>query len=138
MDVSFLPAVNASLNAIATVLLIMGYRAIRAKNERKHILLMLSALSVSAIFLTTYLIYHFNTQAVTKYEGEGIIRIVYFFILLTHIPLAAGVLPFILMVVRHAFRRDRVAHRKLARKVFPVWLYVSVTGVLIFLMLKYQ
>jgi len=138
MDISSLPALNASLNAVASILLILGYRAIRAKNERKHILLMLSALGVSALFLTSYLIYHFNTQAVTKYEGEGVLRLVYFFILLTHIPLAAGVLPFILMVVRHAFRRDRVAHRRLARKVFPVWLYVSVTGVLIFVMLKFQ
>jgi len=136
MTVQDLPAVNATLNGIAGLFLIGGWCAIKlGRKESLHRALMFCALGCSAAFLACYLYYHYHAGAVTRYEGDGILRIVYFVILLTHIPLAGLMVPFILAAVWFALRGKFEAHRKLVRWVWPVWVYVSVTGVLIYLML---
>jgi uncharacterized membrane protein YozB (DUF420 family) len=135
MNVQNLPVVNASLNAAATLLIVAGLVAIKAKKERLHRALMVGAIAVSAAFLTCYLIYHFNVVAVTKFTHPGWPRSVYYFILLTHIPLAVLVLPLLAMTVWPAVRGRYEAHKKWAKITAPVWLYVSFTGVLVYLML---
>ena len=129
-----LPAVNATLNGIATVLLVCGYLAIRAERRRLHGWFMGAALTTSAAFLVCYLIYHYHHGS-TKYEGTGVLRAIYLSILVSHILLAAAMVIPILMVVGRAARRRWEAHRRLARWTLPVWLYVSVTGVVIYFML---
>lgn len=135
MNVQNLPVVNASLNASATVLIIAGLIAIKADRQRLHRALMFGAIAVSAAFLTCYLIYHFNVVAVTKFAHDGWPRTVYYFILLTHIPLAILVLPLLAMTVWPAIQGRYEVHKKWAKITAPVWLYVSVTGVLVYLML---
>ena len=136
MTVENLPAINASLNALATVFLMGGYWAIKFRNDPKlHRSFMVTALTCSAVFLSCYLYYHYNAGAMTKFEKEGAIRLVYFAILITHIPLAVLMTPFILAAVWFAFRGEIARHKKIVRWVWPVWMYVSVTGVLIYLML---
>lgn len=136
MTVQDLPAVNATLNGIAGAFLLGGWFAIKlGRKEALHRALMFCALGCSAVFLACYLYYHYNAGAVTRYEGEGVLRLVYFFVLLTHIPLAALMVPFILAAVWFALRGKFEKHRKLVRWVWPVWMYVSVTGVVIYLML---
>ena len=130
-----LPTLNASLNAAATVFLLLGWRAIRRGNVSHHKRYMLGALTASALFLASYLIYHLTVHGVTRYQGEGLWRIIYFTILLTHTPLAALIVPFVLAAVWYAVRGDFIRHTRITRKLLPVWLYVSVTGVLIYLML---
>jgi len=135
MNVQNLPVVNASLNAFATLLIVAGLIAIKANKQRLHRALMFGAIVVSAAFLTCYLIYHFNVVAVTKFAHDGWPRTVYYFILLTHIPLAILVLPLLAMTVWRAIQGRYEAHKKWAKITAPVWLYVSVTGVLVYLML---
>ena len=136
MTVTDLPAVNASLNGLATLFLLGGWWAIKFKQDRSlHRTLMVTALVCSALFLSCYLYYHYNAGAVTHYQKHGILRFIYFFILLTHIPLAVLMVPFILAAVWFAFRGQFQRHRKLVRWVWPVWMYVSVTGVVIYVML---
>ncbi|RMG13348.1 MAG: DUF420 domain-containing protein [Deltaproteobacteria bacterium] len=135
VDLSFLPAVNAGLNGLATVLLVAGWRAIRSGRRRAHMYLMISAFGVSALFLVSYLAYHY-VHGDTKYPGQGPLRAVYFFILITHIVLSAGLLPLSLTTFFFAFRGRFDRHRRLARFTLPVWLYVSVTGVLIYFFLR--
>lgn len=135
MDVSDLPALNASLNAIAAVLLFAGRSAIVGKGDRsRHRTLMVCALGVSALFLCSYLYYHAHVGH-TVYTGQGVMRVLYFTILATHVPLAGLMVPFILAAVWFAFRGKFEKHRRLVRVVWPVWMYVSVTGVLIYVML---
>ena len=136
MAVENLPAVNASLNGLATLLLLAGFWAIKVKhNTNLHRTFMGAALACSAVFLSCYLYYHYNAGAMTKFEGEGAIRLLYFAILITHIPLAALMTPFILAAVWFAIRGQFARHQKIVRWVWPVWMYVSVTGVLIYVML---
>jgi putative membrane protein len=135
MDVSQLPLVNASLNGTATILLLAGIVAVKRGQARLHSALMVAAIVVSALFLTSYLIYHFNVGTVTRFTHPGWPKAVYRFILFTHIPLAVLVLPLLVRTVLPAWRGDLVLHRKRAKLTFPVWLYVSVTGVLVYLML---
>lgn len=135
MAVENLPLVNASLNALATLMLMGGFWAIKFKKDRGlHRSFMVSALTCSALFLTCYLFYHYHAGS-TKYTGDGAMRIIYFFILLTHIPLAMIMVPFILTAVYFAFTGKFAKHVKLVKWVWPVWMYVSVTGVLIYIML---
>lgn len=135
MTVQDLPGVNATLNAISTVLLVSGFVFIKKGNKKAHIICMASALIVSAAFLTCYLIYHAQAGSVKfLYEG-ALVRKIYFFILLTHIPLAALVVPMVFMTVIPALRQKFDKHKRIAKWTFPVWLYVSVTGVLVYLML---
>lgn len=137
-DVMMLPAVNATLNSIATVLLLIGYWQIRTKRSqwKLHRTTMIAAFSVSVLFLISYLTYHGMRGGMsTPFGGEGPIRTVYYVILVTHVILAAivPVLAIITMKRGLALRFDR--HRKIARWTFPIWLYVSVTGVLVYFML---
>lgn len=130
-----LPAVNASLNAISSVLLVSGYRAIRRAQVLLHMRLMFSALISSAIFFVSYVVYH-HFHGDTKFTGIGAVRPIYFFILISHIALSAVALPLIMSSFYLALAGKFKAHRRISRVTFPVWLYVSVTGVFIFLMLK--
>lgn len=134
-ELSFMPAVNASLNAIAAVLLLLGYRAIKAKNRVLHKRLMVSAFCASALFLVGYVAYHY-VHGDTKFLGQGPIRVVYFSVLISHVVLSIGVLPMALASFYFAFQERFAIHRKVARVLYPIWLYVSVTGVLIFFLLR--
>jgi uncharacterized membrane protein YozB (DUF420 family) len=129
-----LPTLNAILNAIAAGLLIRGYFLIRQRRIEEHKKTMLMAFTTSVLFLISYLIYHYNVGSV-KFQGQGAIRTVYFTILLTHTVLAAAVAPMAIITLRRALKGNLDGHRKLARITLPVWLYVSVTGVVIYLML---
>ncbi len=129
-----LPAVNASLNGLCGLLLFAGWVLIRRGQVRAHIGLMASAVSVSALFLACYLVYHAQVGSV-PFEGVGPIRLVYFTILLSHTVLAAAVVPLVALTLIRAIRKQFDRHVRIARLTFPVWLYVSITGVLIYLML---
>ena len=136
MDIDSLPALNASLNALATCFLIAGFVFIRKGMKRRHIFCMASAIVVSAAFLTSYLIYHYSKDGlVTKFAHEGLPKLVYLFILITHIPLAALVPVLVILTVVPALRTRFDRHKRIARWTFPVWLYVSITGVLVYMML---
>ena len=134
-DVSYLPAVNASLNGLATILLLAGRTAIARQNERLHRTLMLAAFVASATFLVCYIYYH-SLHGDTKFLGQGWIRPVYFFVLISHIVLSMAVFPMILSSIYFGLRDRRASHRRVARLTFPIWLYVSVTGVVIFFLLR--
>jgi uncharacterized membrane protein YozB (DUF420 family) len=134
MSINDLPTVNASLNALSTCLLIYGYSLIRAGKREQHKRVMLSAFAVSVIFLVCYLIYHYNVGSV-KYSGQGFLRPVYFTILITHIVLAATVPVLAILTLWRAFQERFDKHRRIAKITFPIWLYVSVTGVIVYLML---
>ena len=134
-DLSFMPAVNASLNATAVALLLSGLAAIRNGKRELHKRLMVSAFAASAVFLVGYVLYHY-AHGDTRFEGVGTIRIVYFTILITHVLLSIVMLPMILTTFYLAARERFAAHKKLARWTLPIWLYVSVTGVVIYFMLR--
>jgi putative membrane protein len=127
------PALNATLNACATSFLIIGLVCIKAKQAKAHAAAMCCALVFSAAFLVSYLYYHWHVGD-AKFQGQGWVRPLYFTILLTHIPLAIINLPLVFMTVIPALRERFDAHRRWARWTFPVWLYVSVTGVLVYFM----
>jgi uncharacterized membrane protein YozB (DUF420 family) len=133
IDYTLLPAVNACLNGLSTVFLTVGYVFIRRREMRRHRACMIAALVTSALFLTSYLVYHAQVGSV-PFPGQGSIRFVYFAILITHVVLAAIILPLALMTVSRAFARRFDRHRRIARVTLPLWLYVSVTGVVIYLM----
>jgi uncharacterized membrane protein YozB (DUF420 family) len=135
MNVQELPLLNASLNSLATLLIVGGLVAIKRDRKQLHRVLMGGAIAVSAAFLTSYLIYHFNVAAVTKFTHPGWPKALYYFILATHVPLAALVLPLLVLTVLPALKGRYEAHKRWARITAPVWLYVSVTGVLVYLML---
>ena len=134
MDVHSLPALNAFLNATCAVLLAIGYRLIRAGQREAHRKVMLAAFAVSIVFLMSYLIYHAQVGSV-PFQGRGWIRPVYFTILITHTILAAAVPVLAIITLRRALAAKFPAHRKIARWTLPIWLYVSVTGVIVYLML---
>lgn len=134
MDVRDLPALNALLNSASAVLLITGYRLIRQGKREAHRKAMTAALAVSALFLASYLIYHAQVGSV-RFQKTGWIRPVYFTILISHTVLAACVAPMALVTVWRAWRGRFERHRRLARLTLPLWLYVSVTGVIVYLML---
>ncbi len=133
-DFRILADVNASLNALATVLIVAGLVAIRLRHETLHKVLMLSAASVSAMFLVSYLVYHANVGSV-PFEREGVIRTVYLVILTSHVVLAVVQVPLILMTIVYGLKDRRDKHRRWARITAPIWLYVSLTGVVVYLML---
>lgn len=137
LAVSMLPAVNATLNATSTVILLIGYWAIKNKREFLHKNLMISAFIVSALFLISYVYYH-SLQGDTRFLGEGWIRPIYFFVLISHILLSMIVLPMVISTIYFGLSDKRKSHRKIAKFTFPIWLYVSITGVIIFFMLKYH
>jgi putative membrane protein len=135
LDVRFLPAVNASLNATSAALLVAGWVAIRRKNRVLHQRLMISAFAVSALFLVSYLVYHY-VHGDTRYPGEGALRVAYLLLLASHVLLSLPVVPLALLAFWFAYRKNFVTHRRITRVLAPVWVYVSVTGVLVYLMLK--
>lgn len=132
--VTDLPTLNAALNTLSAVFLFSGYLFIRAKNREAHRWCMLVACASSVLFLISYLIYHFNVGSV-KFQGQGVIRPVYFTILITHTVLATAMVPLVLMTLSRALRARFDAHRRIARWTLPIWLYVSVTGVVVYWML---
>ena len=134
IPVAFLPAVNAALNGASALLLTAGYLFIRHKKIKAHRACMLGAFGLSALFLISYLTYHFQAGA-TPFPGQGWSRPVYYSILVSHVFLAATMVPLVLSTLHRALKRRYVVHRRLARRTLPLWLYVSVTGVLIYLML---
>ena len=133
--VTNLSAVNAALNSLSTVFLLLGFREIRARNFAKHMRFMISAFVTSALFLVSYIVYH-HFVGDTPFTGQGFIRSVYFFILISHIVLSIFVVPLVLSSFLFAFSGKFITHRKVSKWTFPIWLYVSVTGVMVFFMLK--
>jgi uncharacterized membrane protein YozB (DUF420 family) len=129
-----LPAVNATLNALSGILLIMGYASIRARRIKWHRLCMIAAFVTSSIFLICYVIYHAQVGSV-RFTRQGFVRPLYFAILITHVTLAATVVPLAVMTLARGLRAQYPRHRAIARWAFPVWLYVSVTGVLVYVLL---
>ena len=134
MDLSILPSVNAGLNTATAFLLILGYTLIRQRAITAHTLCMLAATFTSTCFLTSYIYYHVH-HGTTRFPGTGWVRPVYFTILITHTFLAIVQVPLILKTLFHAFRNELNKHVRLARITLPIWLYVSVTGVVIYWML---
>ena len=134
--VSNLSAVNAALNSLSTVFLLLGFREIRARNFAKHMRFMITAFITSALFLVSYIVYH-HFVGDTPFTGQGFIRPVYFFILISHIVLSIFVVPLVLSSFLFAFSGKFSTHRKVSKWTFPIWLYVSVTGVMVFFMLKF-
>ncbi len=133
--VGYLPQVNAGLNFTSFCLVLAGLRAIGRRDRKRHGWLMASAVSVSGLFLVSYLIYHFQAGH-TTYTGQGWVRPIYFFILVSHILLSVVLVPLLLGTVSLAAMRKFSHHRALARWTYPIWLYVSLTGVLVFLFLR--
>jgi len=131
---SLLPHVNAALNATSVALLLSGWHAIRSKRRVLHHRLMLGAVGTSALFLVSYLVHHARVGSV-RYQGSGWSRGLYISILLSHTVLAAVALPLVLIALRHAIRGDFPAHRHIAHITLPIWVYVSLTGVIVYLML---
>jgi uncharacterized membrane protein YozB (DUF420 family) len=134
MAISDLPAVNASLNATSAILLTIGYLLIRRGDIRRHRAMMISACVVSTLFLISYVVYHANAGS-KPFPRRGPIRVVYFAILLTHVALAAAIVPLALVTLVRGLRARFDAHVRIARWTLPLWLYVSVTGVIVYLML---
>ena len=132
--VSDLPLVNATLNATATAFLVAGWRFIRRGDRTAHRACMLAALACSALFLASYLVYHANVGS-RPYTGTGPLRALYFLVLVTHVVLAAAIVPLVVVTVVRAWRGRFAAHRAIARWTLPLWLYVSVTGVIVYVML---
>jgi uncharacterized membrane protein YozB (DUF420 family) len=132
--IRFLPTLNAMLNATSGILLTLGYVFIRRRNVQAHRACMIAALTSSSLFLISYLYYHYHAGA-TRFAGAGAVRVIYFIILTTHTILAAVIVPFVIVTVTRALRGQFVRHRRVARWTLPMWLYVSVTGVIVYLML---
>jgi len=134
MEIADLPALNATLNALATVFLVSGYVCIRRGYRDMHKRCMLAALTTSALFLASYVTYHASAGS-RPFPGTGVVRVVYFAILIPHVVLAALVLPLALVTTARGLRSQLDRHVRIARWTLPLWLYVSVTGVVIYLML---
>lgn len=132
--ISYLPHVNACLNGTSAVLLFTGYTFIRSRNVAAHRACQIAALCVSILFLASYLTYHFHHGA-TRFQGTGVVRPIYFTILLTHTILAIVIVPLVTLTFYRALRNDFTRHRRIARITLPLWLYVSITGVIVYLML---
>jgi len=132
--VTFLPTLNATLNGLSAVLLTIGWLFIKSGRIDAHRRCMVSAFITSSLFLISYVIYH-SLGGLKVFPGTGLIRDVYFSILIPHVTLAAVVLPMAIVTLRRGLRRDDARHRRLARWTFPLWVYVSVTGVLVYLIL---
>ena len=134
MAISDLPALNATLNGIAGCLLAAGYVFIRRKRIAAHRACMIAAFVASTLFLISYVVYHAHVGS-RPFPGLGTIRVIYFTILITHVTLAATIVPMALITLRRGLRLDVARHRRIARWTWPLWMYVSVTGVVIYLML---
>lgn len=134
MSVTDLPALNASLNASCAVLLVIGWILIKRGRIRQHRAVMIAAVCTSALFLVSYLIYHARVGSV-RFTGQGAIRTVYFAVLISHTILAAAIVPMVLVTFSRGLAGKYDRHRRIARWTMPIWLYVSITGVIVYLML---
>ena len=134
LSVHSLPAVNASLNAISGVLLVIAYALIRARKIEQHRKVMIAAFVTSSLFLICYVVYHAQVGSV-RFTRQGFVRPLYFTILATHVTLAAAVLPMAIVTLSRGLKARYPQHRRIARWTFPIWLYVSVTGVLVYVLL---
>jgi putative membrane protein len=134
-DFSFLPPIYAAINGVTAVLLIAAFLAIKNQKRRLHEGLMKTCMALSALFLMMYVAYHMTSEP-TAFGGTGWIKNLYFFILISHIFLSVGVIPLVLFTFLRAWRKDFKRHRRLAKIAFPIWLYVAVTGVIVYLMIS--
>lgn len=133
LDVNELPHLNAALNGVTIILLAAGYFFIRRGDRQRHRLCMLSAAVVSAAFLVSYLIYHFNS-GLAKFGGEGVIRPIYFTLLIAHVLIAVVITPLVPLTLYRAVSGDFQRHRRLAHWTWPLWMYVAVSGVVVYVM----
>jgi uncharacterized membrane protein YozB (DUF420 family) len=129
-----LPAVNATLNGVSAVLLVTAYLLIRARRVETHRRVMLAAFATSSLFLVSYVVYHSQVGSV-RFTRQGLVRPVYFTILITHVVLAAATLPLAIITLSRGLKARYARHRAIARWTLPIWLYVSVTGVLVYVLL---
>ena len=134
-DTSFLPPIYAAINGLTAILLVAAVIAIKNNNRNLHEALMKTCIGLSLLFLVMYVIYHMTSDK-TVYGGEGILRYFYLFILITHIVLSIAIIPLVLFTYVRAVRGNFVKHRALAKITFPIWLYVAVTGVIVYLMIS--
>jgi putative membrane protein len=132
---TFLPPIYASINAFTAVILVIAFWAITNKKIKLHQRLMQTAIICSVLFLVMYVAYHMTSDS-TKYGGEGVLKYVYYTILITHIVLSVVVIPFVLITYVRAMTQNFVMHKKIARITFPIWLYVAVSGVLVYIMIS--
>jgi len=132
---TFLPPIYATINGITAIVLLVAVSAIKKGNRKRHENLMKFAISLSVVFLLMYIAYHMTTDS-TKYGGEGTIKYVYYFILITHIVLSIAVIPFVLITYVRAITNNFERHKKIAKITFPLWLYVAITGVVVYLMIS--
>lgn len=132
---TFLPPIYATINGLTALLLIVGFWAIKNKNIVLHKALMTTAIGCSVVFLMMYVAYHMTSDS-TSYGGEGILRTVYFFVLITHILLSIIIIPFVLITYVRAITNNFERHKRIARITFPIWLYVAVSGVVVYLMIS--
>ena len=132
---SFLPPLYATINGVTAIILIMAYVAIRSKDIRLHEQLMKIAIALSLAFLVMYVAYHMTSDP-TPYEGEGILRYVYYFILISHILLSIGIIPLVLITYVRAISQMFSNHKKIARITLPIWLYITISGVIVYLMIS--
>ena len=130
--IQYLPTLNALLNGLSATLMVLGVRAIFKKDLQKHKRYLFAAVSTSSLFLISYLTYHFQTSALKPFPGTGLVRTVYLTILISHSILATLVMPLVLVTVILGIKNKIKQHKKWARWTFPIWLYVSVTGVLVY------
>jgi len=132
---TFLPPIYAAINAITTIVLILAFIAIRNKNITRHKKLMTFAIVLSTLFLLMYVVYHMTSDS-TKFGGEGVIKSIYFFILITHIILSIVVIPFVLITYVRGLTNNIEKHKKIAKITFPLWLYVSISGVVVYILIS--
>jgi len=132
---TFLPPIYATINGLTAVILIIAFIAIKNKKIVLHENLMTTAIGCSAVFLVMYVAYHMTSDS-TKFGGEGVIKYIYYFILITHILLSIVIIPFVLITYVRAITNNFERHKKIARITFPLWLYVAITGVVIYLMIS--
>jgi putative membrane protein len=134
-DLSFLPPIYASINGLTAILLVISFISIKNGKKERHELMNKICIGLSALFLVMYVLYHITSEE-TSYGGEGAIRYVYFFILITHIILSITVIPLVLFTFSRALAGNFERHKRLAKFTFPLWLYVAVTGVIVYLMIS--
>lgn len=132
---SFLPPIYATINGLTAIILVVAFIAIKKKNRILHENLMTTAIWCSALFLVMYVAYHMTSDS-TKFGGEGVVKYVYYFVLLTHIVLSIAVIPFVLITYVRAITNNFEKHKKIARITFPLWLYVAVSGVIVYIMIS--
>lgn len=131
---TFLPPIYATINGFTAIVLIIAFLAIRKKHVVLHENLMTTAIWSSVVFLVMYVAYHMTSDS-TKFGGDGLVKYLYYFILITHIVLSVVIIPFVLITYVRGITNDKVRHRKIARYTFPMWLYVAVTGVIVYVMI---